>query len=225
MLLTYIILSVGDTHQIVDLSESMMEIAIQRMEREGPRLMPSTLIADATSLPYSAASFDRYISNMTLHYAPDGDAFLAEAARILTDGGLAGFTVWGHEELSSAFTLLPDVKKKLNLMKAVDDSDGAPVSRSSYHMGENDEVLRQRVIAAGFRTCVIWHASAVIEALSAENFAQTMIDGANSTKQEYLGWSHETQTLFRSEVVSAASIILERGDPLSLDVCYCVATK
>jgi SAM-dependent methyltransferase len=203
---------------MIDLSESMMTIARKRLESCG--LTPNMLVADATSLPFPDASFDRYVSNMTVHYAPDADAFLCEAARIVAPGGVAGFTVWGHEESSSAFTLLPRLKKQLDL---VDDS--AAPARSSYHMGEDDSALRQRVLAAGFRSCVVWHAQTVVEAACAETFAETMIDGSYSTKQEYLGWTKEMQERFRSQVVSTATDILERGDPLTLDVCYCIAQR
>jgi ubiquinone/menaquinone biosynthesis C-methylase UbiE len=206
---------------MVYLSECLMEIAHKRLE--SCSLKPTTLVADATSLPFPDASFDRYVSNMTVHYAPDADAFLREAVRVLSPGGLAGFTVWGHEDRSPAFTLLPSIKKKLGLVK--DSAAGTPPSRSSYHMGEDDEALRQRVLAAGFSSCVVWHASSVIEATSAELFVETMIEGSNSTKQEYMGWSEEVRTQFRSEVLNAANAILERGEPVALDVCYCIAQK
>ena len=194
-----------------------MEIARKRLEGCAPQ--PTTLVADATSLPFPDASFNRYVSNMTVHYAPDADAFLLEAARVLSPGGIAGFTVWGREELSSAMTLLPSIKRKLGLVK-----DSAP-SRSSFHMGEDDAALKQRVLAAGFTHCVVWHAQTVVEATSAEKFAETMMDGSNSTKQEVLGWTEEVQTQFRSEVLNTANAMLERGEPLALDVCYCIAQK
>mmetsp|Transcript_17058 Transcript_17058/g.28484 ORF Transcript_17058/g.28484 Transcript_17058/m.28484 type:complete len:289 (+) Transcript_17058:29-895(+) len=215
--------SAASPHQltIVDLSESMMDIAKSRLG--GSALQPTTVTADATALPFPDASFDRYICNMTVHYAPNADAFLQEASRVLAPGGLAGFTVWGREEFSPAFTTLPSVKKKLGLVKEP-APDAAP-SRSNFHMGEDDDALRQRVLAAGFSSCVIWHSPSVLEATSAEGYADTMIEGANSTKQEVLGWSEDMQATFRAEVVDAAAARLERGEPMALDVCYCVAQK
>jgi SAM-dependent methyltransferase len=204
---------------MVDLSESMMSIAKERMD-DSCRIKPNTLIADATALPFPDASFDRYICNMTVHYAPDADAFLREAARVLAPNGVAGFTVWGHEHQSPAFTILPSIKKQLGLM----DPSTAP-ARSSFHMGEDDAALRQRVLAAGFGTCVLWHAHAVVEAISAEAYAETMIKGSHSTNQELLTWPEEKQMAFRLEVVNAANDLLQRGEPLCLDVCYCIARK
>ena len=215
--------------QMVDLSQSMMDIAQQRLATCNVTLQPATLVADATSLPFPDASFDRYISNMTVHYAPDADAFLREAARILASGGLAGFSVWGQEHLSSAFTLLPRIKISLGLTPSSTSTSTStstpPPPRSSYHMGEDDEALRQQVLLAGFSSCVIWHAVSVVEATTAEQFADTMIEGSNSTKQEYLGWPEETQQRFREEVLRCATDILDRGEPLCLDVCYCIARK
>ena len=204
--------------QMVDLSDSMMEIALNRFE--SCAFSPTTLVGDATSLPYPDASFDRYVCNMTIHYAPDADAFMREAARVLDKGGLAAFTVWGREEQSSGFTLVPSVKKRLGLVK-----EGATASRSNFHMGEDDNALIARVRDAGFSSCVVWHAPSVIEATSAEMFAETMLEGANSTKQEILSWDADVQTRFRKEVLEAAAAILDRGEPLMLDVCYVVARK
>jgi SAM-dependent methyltransferase len=204
--------------QIVDLSKSMMDIAKSRMQG----MSVFTHVGDCTALPYREASFDRYVSNMTVHYAPDNDAFLREASRVLAPGGLAGFTVWGREALSDAMTILPMVKKEMGLTK---DSSSSPPSRSTYHMGEDDEALRQRVMDAGFSSCVVWHSLTVIEASSAESFATTLIDGSYSTTQEVLTWTPEVQEQFRREVIRVASDKIARGEPLGLDVCYCVAVK
>ena len=92
-------------------------------------------------------------------------------------------------------------------------------------MGEDDNALKQRVRDAGFKSCVVWHALSVVEATSAELFVDTMTEGANSTKQEILGWEQEIQTRFRNELVNDANAILERGEPLGLDVCYVIALK
>jgi hypothetical protein len=78
---------------------------------------------------------------------------------------------------------------------------------------------------AGFSSCVVWHSLTVIEASSAESFATTLIDGSYSTTQEVLSWTPEVQEQFRREVIRVASDKIARGEPLGLDVCYCVAVK
>jgi ubiquinone/menaquinone biosynthesis C-methylase UbiE len=213
---------------MVDLSESMTELARTRMAKLSGTCMDIELelkVADATSLGslYADGSFDRYICNMTLHYAPDGDALLREAARLLARGGIAGFTVWGHEAESEAFTLLPRVKVDLGLAPV--PTPGNPQPRSNFHMGEDDDAMRARVLAAGFEHCVVWHALSVVEAVSATAFVHRMTEGAYSTKQELEQWTDSQRTAFLGRVWEEAQTRLQAGKPLGLDVCYIIATK
>lgn len=210
----------GHTFTMVDLAEGMMQTARGRMTVFEDAMSLRTWTGDATSLDIPDGSIDRYISNMTVHYVPDADAWLRESARVLARGGIAGFTMWGRKSLSSALEILPIIKRRMGLVPAE-----GPGDFNGYHMGENDATLRARMKAAGFTTCTVWHAPSVFEALSAEAFAETMIDGSNSTKNEVLTWPEETQKAFRAEVLAAAEEILARGEPIILDVCYAVATK
>lgn len=221
---------------LVDLSKTMTELATGRLN--GAISGSSTvaivgvdvqfLVSDATSLKqhFPDCSFNRYICNMTLHYVPDGDALLREAARLLCVGGMAGFSVWGRESLSDAFTILPKTKTSLGLSETTPSSGGSgTATRSNFHMGEDDEALRLRVLAAGFKSCVIWHSLSVLEAVSAAEYTHTMTEGAYSTQQEMLQWSPEERLVFLQKVKEAAAVILQSGRPIGLDVCYIVATK
>ena len=210
----------GHELTIIDLSETMMNLARERIQSDSSSSLPvTTLVGDATSLSVPDASFDRYVCSMTVHYAPDADSWFRESLRVLSPGGIAGFTVWGHEATSHAMTLLGKVKSKFGLGMS-------PPARSSYHMGEDDSALRGRVLDAGYSSCVVWHAPAVIESISAEDFVETMLEGSYSTKQEVLTWPQETQELVRRELVAAAEgLVEEQGQPLALDVCYIIAKK
>lgn len=211
----------GHQFTIMDLSEGMMGIARSRLSglQEGD-FGVATMTGDATSLPLADNTIDRYICNMTVHYTPTADMLLREAARVLAPGGIAGFTVWGRKEHSNGMTMLPAIKEKMGLIPQSDNP--AP---NHYHMGEDDAALRARFIEAGFKTCTIWHAPAVLEAVSPEEFVHTMVDGSNSTKNEVSTWPDETQEAFRAEVLARATECLARGEPLVLDTCYIIASK
>lgn len=208
----------GHSLTLVDLSEAMMGIAQTRIAPFTASLNIHTHIGDATRLDSLDCLYDRYVCNMTMHYAPDADAFLREAARVLSQGGIAGFTVWGREASSLAMTLPQTVKTQLGLITS-------PPSRSSHHMGEDDAALRLRVLAAGFSSCTLWHAPGVIEALDIDSYLETMLEGSYSTKQEMEAWSRQDRLNFREALKAAAAEVIGRGDPLALDVCYIIAIK
>jgi SAM-dependent methyltransferase len=205
---------------MVDLSETMMGIASTRVAPFSASLDIQTRIGDATCLDIPDCSYDRYVCNMTIHYAPDADSFLREAVRVLAPGGVAGFTVWGRDAASPAMALPNTVKAHLGLK-----AESTAPSRSSHHMGEDDGALRARVLAAGFSQCTVWHAPGVVEAQDVDRYLETMLEGSYSTKQEMAGWTDEQQYAFREALRAAAKEVLDRGEPLALDVCYFIATK
>ena len=155
--------------------------------------------------------FDRYYTNMCLHYAENPDDVIREASRVLVPssgdgdgdgdgdgGGIAGFTVWGRRADSPVMTIVPDILKAFK--KQHDSSEQQQQQqqqqqqkqqqqkeqkRSPFHLGENDEELRQRFLQDGlFSKCTVMHYPAVLESLDAKDYVETILDGAPSTKKE-----------------------------------------
>ena len=52
--------------------------------------------SSSEELPYKSEFADRYIANLTLHIVENPGKMLAETFRILSSGGIAGFSVWGR---------------------------------------------------------------------------------------------------------------------------------
>lgn len=52
---------------------------------------------------------------MLSHLVTDPERMLREARRVLRDGGVAGFSVWGRPENSPFWTLLPAIQKELGI--------------------------------------------------------------------------------------------------------------
>mmetsp|Transcript_9600 Transcript_9600/g.8452 ORF Transcript_9600/g.8452 Transcript_9600/m.8452 type:complete len:153 (+) Transcript_9600:485-943(+) len=68
---------------------------------------------------------------------------LSEAYRVLEDGGVAGFTVWGREENSSWFSFVPEVFNALGFKYIIPP-------RSSFHLS-NKNLLVEDTKATGFK--------------------------------------------------------------------------
>jgi SAM-dependent methyltransferase len=76
----------GGQVQGVDVSASMLAMAARRERPEGSAPMEFTE-SDVTDLPFDAGSFDAAVCTQVYEYVADMPSALAEAGRVLTDGG------------------------------------------------------------------------------------------------------------------------------------------
>lgn len=116
-------------------------------------------------------------------------------------------------------TIVPDVLDELGLVPK------DPSKRSSFHMGEDDEALRDLFLRFGFSKCTIMHYPGVTECFDPASYVECIIDGAASTKKQVESFSKENQQQVRSEVFQRAKAILDQGRPIMLDVVVVVAQK
>lgn len=129
----------------------------------------------------ATSSVDRYIASLCIQLAPDPDAILREANRVLTSDGIAGFTIWGSPERSGNFTIASAANKEMGFEEGAGE-------HSNFAMGKDLPALRQRFAAAGFTRVQIWPFQCVVELWSGEEFAKflerthPMEDGALRAK-------------------------------------------
>jgi SAM-dependent methyltransferase len=177
--------------------------------------------------------FDRYYTNLCLHYAENPDDVIREASRVLKacdgrgeNGGIAGFTVWGRRADSPVMTIVPDILEGF-CKKGEPDDKQQQQKRSPFHLGEDDEGLRQRFLRDGiFSKCTVLHYPAVLESLDVKDYVEAILDGAPSTKKELEEeYSEEDQETIRRMVHEKAMEILSKGEPLVLDMAMVVAQK
>ncbi|KAG1696393.1 hypothetical protein DVH05_018524 [Phytophthora capsici] len=113
----------------------------------------------------ASGSVDRYISGLCLQLAPDPDAMLCEAKRVLTTDGIAGFTIWGSPDRSGTFAINAAANKELGLQENT-------AEHSNFIMGRNLPALRRKFTQAGFNHVLIWPFQCIVELWSGEDFAQ-----------------------------------------------------
>lgn len=201
---------------VTDIADGMLDKSRERLEGLDKAIIEK---ADYTKFQYDDGTFDRYYANMCLHYAQDPDIVIEEAYRVLSPGGIAGFTVWGRSAHSELFTIVPDTLNDLGLVMK------DPNKRSSFHLGEDDLVLRQKLLDHGFKKCTLMHYPGVIECFDPSYFVEIIIDGAASTKEQIESFSQEEQVRVREAVLKRGKEILDKGKPLMLDMTIVVAMK
>jgi len=81
--------------QGVDLTLAMLRVAARKLDARA-----GLAVADATALPFAAASFDRVVSTSSLHYWTDPVAGLREMARVARPDGRVLVTDWCDDFLA-----------------------------------------------------------------------------------------------------------------------------
>ncbi|POM73763.1 Hypothetical protein PHPALM_9357 [Phytophthora palmivora] len=155
-------------------------------------------------------SMDRYIASLCLQLAPDPDAMLREAKRVLTPSGIAGFTIWGSPDQSGTFEINAAVNKELGLENTTE--------HSNFIMGRDLPALRKRFTQAGFKHIQIWSFQCVVELWSGEEFAKLHHEMFPLERgQEML--KHERFALVKHK----ADKWLAKGTPIGLETYIIVA--
>lgn len=101
------------------------------------------LVADMQALPLADATFDRVTCRLGLMYVPEPARALAEARRVLAEGGRAAFLVWGRREENDQFVVLEEVLRR---ELGIEPHEG-PFTPTRF--GE-ESALRSLLEAAGF---------------------------------------------------------------------------
>ena len=101
--------------------------------------------ANNEKMPFPDASFDRYISGISMMAVDNHMNQIKEAYRILENGGIAGFSVWGRKENSLTFSVMPEAMKNLGIVTTT-------VPPNFFKLND-DAKLKSDLESVGF-TCV-----------------------------------------------------------------------
>ncbi|CAI2375877.1 unnamed protein product [Moneuplotes crassus] len=102
-----------------------------------------SLRANNEFLPFPDGCFDVYISTLSLMIVPNPENQLSEAYRVLEEGGIAGFSVWGRKENCTMMTFVGEVFKEAQL-------DYTSGSGSSFKLSDKDALVKD-VKKVGFK--------------------------------------------------------------------------
>lgn len=161
----------------VDESES---ITLEESEEFMKKLFVT--VANNEKLPYPDGVFDTYIANLSLMIVDQHMNQLKEAFRVMQSGATAGFTVWGREENSKQFTLMPQALQAVGV-------ELIKPPRNYFHLN-NTEKLEKDFRDTGFKNIKIYYTPC--------NYAMTNQELYDSNKRlpiyaKYLDGMEDTQ--------------------------------
>ena len=142
---------------ITDFSSKMISATCSKFLLPTKHIVIET--ADALELKYKDKSFDRYISNLVLHLVVDPDLMLKEARRVLSDDGIACFSIWGDPQNSLLFYL---------------HGNGF---QQQFELSSDLHVLKSRFIKAGFNRVVMWRFQSQYELWNVQKVLDFWEDG------------------------------------------------
>jgi malonyl-CoA O-methyltransferase len=136
----------------LDLARPMLEAAARRtpwIERTLLRRRPRLVCGDAERLPFASGSVPFLFSNLALQWTRP-DAVFAEAARVLSTGGLFLFSTFGPDTLKELRTAFASVDRHAHVNTFVDMHD---LGDGLVHSGFADPVMEMEVITLEY-ACV-----------------------------------------------------------------------
>jgi ubiquinone/menaquinone biosynthesis C-methylase UbiE len=106
--------------------------------------------ADNEKLPFEDKYFDIVFSNLSIHLVSTPENMLRECSRVSKANTWNCFSVWGRKDESLIFTIFDDTLKKMGLF-------GASNVRSNFHLGQDDEALRNLILKNGYSRVNLAH--------------------------------------------------------------------
>jgi len=208
------------TLTLVDLASSMLEIAKNRLLSDNTltTFLPCIrfIEANAEKLPFEDKSFDRLYSNYCIHLVENPDKALSEARRVLREGGVAAWSVWGRKENSPKFTVFSSVLQEFTQKT----SKQMPNLRSSFHLSDISD-LKRRVINAGFSRVIAWYQEDVSDFWNGTEYADIWLN-LPFHQAIVAELSPDEAQMMRAELIRRIDDILASEQPIKNEVLIVV---
>lgn len=175
----------------------------------------TVLVADSTELPFEAASFDRYLSNLGCCCVSDFPRKLQEARRVLVSGGMAA--------MSMRIQDYPGDNSMILIQSSLSPFGYPPMpDREGLRMGKDLDALRARMKEAGFEEPrAAWRSWITIPIKDADDYVAWALDQP-PVKKFINSLTPDKQAEAKVSLKQAAEIPAKDG-AIQMAVCAVVA--
>jgi len=183
----------GATVLATDISSNILEEAAQAARAAGISTI-ATHVVDGESLDVDPGTFDAAISRLGLMYMPDKQGALAQARRVLREGGRYAAIVFAEPDRNGFFSVpIGIIRRRAQLPPP---APGLPGPFSSAG-------LRDQLDAAGFREVEVRRVEAPLEVSSAAECAKLERESFGALHQMLAGLAEEERQDTWREIESA----------------------
>ena len=183
----------GATVLATDISSNILEEAAQAARAAGISTI-ATHVVDGESLDVDPGTFDAAISRLGLMYMPDKQGALAQARRVLREGGRYAAIVFAEPDRNGFFSVpIGIIRRRAQLPPP---APGLPGPFSSAG-------LRDQLDAAGFREVEVHRVDAPLEVSSAAECARLERESFGALHQMLAGLAEEERQDTWREIESA----------------------
>lgn len=202
----------------VDLSSQMVGRATKKIDDPTVTVQKE----NAEKLSFADASFDRYYAGYCLHLVENPDNMLKEAHRVLKEGGIAAFSVWGRKANSNSLTYMNDIAAAMN--PPVTLQPPGPPRRSPFYLGQDPEILKKKAKDAGFKKVITFYQSHPTPLLDPETITDTML-APPSTARAVAALPDAAKRELRAGMTKFVSDLLDAGTTLNMEALIVVVVK
>jgi SAM-dependent methyltransferase len=183
----------GATVLATDISSNILEEAAQAARAAGISTI-ATHVVDGESLDVDPGTFDAAISRLGLMYMPDKQGALAQARRVLREGGRYAAIVFAEPDRNGFFSVpIGIIRRRAQLPPPAPGMPG-PFSSAG---------LRDQLDAAGFREVEVHRVEAPLEVSSAAECAKLERESFGALHQMLAGLAEDERQDTWREIESA----------------------
>lgn len=171
--------------------------------------------ADNENLPFKDEMFDIVFSSLSLHIVTNPDAMLRETSRVLKDDCYSSFSVWGRQENSKIFTLLPKSMQNLGVSSLYK-------SRSQFYLSDYNKV-KELALSNGYKLFNYCYSFIPFQILNSKDY-EMMYKAPNSEKS-FGDMDQELVKKIKDDVNAEIEQILNSGELIGLEALIVIVKK
>jgi ubiquinone/menaquinone biosynthesis C-methylase UbiE len=149
-----------DANSKIDVEEDIKELRAQKSGK-----IFKFFNSSIENIPFKDEQFEAVVSNLCIMLAQDHNKASKEIFRVLQPGGVAVLSVWGKKEKTQlSFKIFDEIFAQIKEFQNIKEA------RSSYHLGEDPEIIKKAFYDAGFKEVITQYTDQIYDCFSVQDY-------------------------------------------------------